>query len=115
MDMATATKLVHKTTTFMTRSTIKFWNITNRLAIEKEIDSKIEKKFKPKAITEATKAEVQVLDKIDLANPLKPLENYVNKRTKVQNTKLQQGIKNAKRLNCLGYTKNQELRLTKMV
>ena len=112
MDMATATKLVHKTTTFMTRSTIKFWNITNRLAIEKEIDSKIEKKFKPKAITEATKAEVQVLDKIDLVNPLKTLEDYMDKRIKVRLTKLQQEIKNTNCLNYLGDTKTQELMLT---
>ena len=43
MDMATATELVHKNATFVTRSTINFWNIMSSLAIEKEIDAKIEK------------------------------------------------------------------------
>ena len=40
------------------------------LVIKKEIDAKIEKEFKHKAIPKATEAAAQVLDQIHLATPL---------------------------------------------
>ena len=49
-----------------------------------------------------------MLDEIDLANPSKPLEDYIDKRIKAGQTKLRRELKNAQRLNCSGDAKNQE-------
>ena len=48
------------------------------------------------------------MDQIDLANPPKPLDDYIDKRIKAGQTKLRRELKNAQRLNCSGDAKNQE-------
>jgi hypothetical protein len=107
-DAVIVSELIAKTSSFVHNTTIKFWKEMSRLALEKEIDAKIERDLIPKTITAATEAAAQVLDKIDLANPPKPLDNYIDKRIKAGQTKLQRELKNAQRLNCSGDAKNQE-------
>ena len=87
---------------------INFWIEIDRLRVEKEIDAEIKRDLIPKSITAATEATAQVLDQIDLANPSKPLEDYIDKRIKAGQTKLRRELKNAQRLNCSGDAKNQE-------
>merc|ERR1711966_115712 len=113
MGEATINELVAKTATFVRRSTISFWIERDREAIEREIDAELERGFKPKSITEATEAAALVLDQIDLANPPKPLDDYIDKRTKEGNTKLRRELKNAKRLNYSGDNATQESKPTK--
>ena len=54
-----------------------------------------------------------MLDQIDLANPPKPLDDYIDKRIKEGNTKLRRELKNAKRLNYSGDNATQESKPTK--
>jgi len=92
-DNTTIAELVAKTATFVRRSTISFWIKRDRKAIEREIDAELEREFKPKSITEATEAAALVLDQIDLANPPKPLDDYIDKRIQEGNTKLRRELK----------------------
>ena len=112
-DKATITELVAKTATFVRHSTISFWIERDLEAIEREIDAELEREFKPKSITKATEAAALVLDQIDLANPPKPLDDYIDKRIKEGNTKLRRELRNAKRLNCSGDNATQESKPTK--
>jgi hypothetical protein len=112
-DKASTAELVAKTATFVRRSTISFWIERDREAIEREIDAELEREFKPKSTTEATEAAAMVLDQIDLANPPKPLDDYIDKRIKEGNVKLRRELKNTKRLNCSGDNATQESKPTK--
>ena len=47
------------------------------------------------------------MDQIDLANPPKSLDDYIDKRIKAGTTKLRRELKKSKRLNCLGDAKIQ--------
>ena len=114
-DALVITKLVGKTSTFFCNTTIEFWIEIDPLRIEKEIDAEIKRALVPKSITAAIIATAQVLDQIDLANPPKPLDNYINKRIKAGQTKLQRELKNDQRLNCSGNAKNRSRRPPKMV
>lgn len=112
-DKATTAELAAKTATFVRRTTISFWIERDREAIEREIDDELEREFRPKSITEATEAAALVLDQIDLANPPKPLDDYIDKRIKEGNVKLRRELKNSKRLNCSGDNATQESKPTK--
>ena len=107
-DKATITEILSKTACFVHDTTIKFWNVLSDLELEKEIDAEIKRDLVPKSITAATEAAAHVLDKIDLANPPKPLDDYIDKRIKAGQTKLRRELKNAQRLNCSGDARNQE-------
>ena len=48
------------------------------------------------------------MDKIYLANPPKPLNNYIDKRIKARQVKLQRELKNTNHLTCLGDAINQK-------
>ena len=91
-DEATIAELVAKTATFVRRSTINFWLERDREAIEREIDAELEREFKPKSITDATEAAAMVLDQIDLANPPKPLDDYIDKKIKEGTIKLRREV-----------------------
>ena len=107
-DALVVNELVGKILNFVRNTTIKFWIEIDRLRVEKEIEAEIKRDLIPKSITAATEATAQVLDQIDLANPSKPLEDYIDKRIKAGQTKLRRELKNAQRLNCSGDAKNQE-------
>ena len=79
----------------------------SNIELEKEIDAEIKRDLVPKSITAATEAAAHVLETIDLANPPKPLDDYIDKRIKAGQTKLRRELKSAQRLNCLGDAKNQ--------
>merc|ERR1711966_147785 len=112
-DKATIAELVTWAATFVRRITISFWIERDHEAIEREVDAELDREFKPKSITEATEAAALVLDQIDLVNPPKPLDDYIDKRIKEGNTKLRQELKNAKRLNYSGDNATQESKPTK--
>ena len=101
-DKATTTELVTKAATLVRSSTFNFWLARDREAIGREIDTKLEREFKPKSITKAAEAAAVVLDQTDLANPPKPLNDYIDKRIKDGNIKLRRKLKHATRLNFLG-------------
>ena len=84
----------------------------SNIELEKEIDAEIKRDLVPKSITAATEAAAHVLETIDLANPPKPLDDYIDKRIKAGQTKLRRELKSAQRLNCLGDAKNQESKPT---
>ena len=56
--------------------------------------------FKPKTITNVTEAVSTVIDKIDLANPPKELDDSVNKRLKKEMAELRRELATQKRSNC---------------
>ena len=99
-DALVITELVAKTSNFVCNTTIKFWIEIDRLRIEKEIVAEIKRDLIPKSIAAVTEATAQVLDQIDLANPPKPLDDYIDKRIKGGQTKLRRELKTAQRLNC---------------
>jgi hypothetical protein len=75
-------EVVAKTSSFVHNTTINFWNELSRLALEKEIDTKIKRDPILKSTTAATEAAAQVLDKIDLTTPPKSLDDYIGKKIK---------------------------------
>ena len=54
-----------------------------------------------------------VLDQTDLANPLKPLNDYINKKIKDGNIKLQQKLKKRKTFKLFGQRRNPEVKANK--
>ena len=74
-------------TTFELRQTIK------KKDQERNINAAIKKGFEPKLITTATEEMAAILNIIDLANPPKPLNDYINKRAKAGLDKLRQELK----------------------
>ena len=80
--------------------TFKLWNaITKKEEIE-EIDVKIKKAFASKAIISATEEVAMELDKIKLAYPPKPLDDYFDKKMKAGLAKLRHELANEHHLNC---------------
>ena len=50
----------------------------------KKIDADIKRDSIPKSITAATEAPAQVLDQINLVNPPKPIDDFIEERIKVE-------------------------------
>ena len=105
--------LLSKTKPLFASITYELWEQMDEADLTRKINALQLLEFKPKTITDATEAVSTVIDKIDLANPPKELDDYVDKRMKKELAKLRRELAAQKRLNYLGDSQNQESRPTK--
>jgi hypothetical protein len=105
--------LISKMKPLFASITYELWETMDEADLTRRINALQLLDFKPKTITDATEAVSTVIDKIDLANPPKELDDYVDKRLKKEMAKLRRELATQKRLNCSGGSQNQESRPTK--
>ena len=99
--------IVEDTFDLLIGSTFGLWDAIRGVDEERRINAAIKKAFEPVAITTATEDTTTVLDRIDLANPPKPLDNYIDKRLKAGLEKARRELTNSERKNYSGDTKIQ--------
>ena len=105
--------IVEDTYDLLIRSTFGLWDAIRGADKDRRINAAIKKAFEPVAIATATEDTATVLDRIDLANPPKPLDDYIDKRLKVGLEKAKRELKNSQKKNYSGDTKNQASTPTK--
>ena len=87
------------------RTTFVIWEVIKKKDKAGKINAAIKKSYKPKISIKATEETVTLLDKIDLANPPKSLNNYIINMLKARLDKYKAAEKEAKRRNCSVGTK----------
>ena len=80
--------LISKTKSVFALITYKLWEKMNEADLTRKINALQLLDFKPKTITDATEAVSTVTDKIDLPNPPREFDDYVDKRLKKEMAKL---------------------------
>ena len=89
--------------------TFELWDATIEKDLQREIDTAVKKAIAPKIFTTATEEMAAVLDGINLANLPKPLNNYIDKKTKMGVDKLRQDLKKLQQKYCSAGAKTQAL------
>ena len=78
------------------RTTFVIWEVIKKKDKAGKINAAIKKSYKPKISIKATEETVTLLDKIDLANPPKPIDDYIAKILKAGLDKHKTAEKEAK-------------------
>ena len=89
------------------------WEAIRRKDQSKQINAAIKKSYEPKIIEKATEEVAMVIDRLDLANPPKSLDNYVNKFVEAKINKAKTAAKQTQRNKYGADVKNQTSAPTK--
>ena len=73
------------------------WEAIRRKDQSKQINAAIKKSYEPKIIEKATEEVAMVIDRLDLANPPKSLDDYVNKLVEAKINKAKTAAKQTQR------------------
>ena len=89
------------------------WEAIRRKDQSKQINAAIKKSYEPKIIEKATEEVAMVIDRLDLANPPKSLDDYVNKLVEAKINKAKTAAKQTQRKKSGADVKNQTSAPTK--
>ena len=106
-DKSILFELVSKVSNFLVRVTLNLWESIDDKDEAAKINAALKAKRRLKLTAAATEQTSQMLSDIDLANPPKELDDYIDKRHKRQIATLRRELKNEMRKNCSGDRKNQ--------
>ena len=82
------------------RTTFELWEAIASKNKEREVNAAIKKFYEPKAIESATEEVAIAMDTIDIDNPTKHLEDYINKVVEGRIEKAKTAAKKKERKNC---------------
>ena len=77
------------------RTTFLLWEAIKKKDQARRINAAIKKSYEPKIIEKATEEVAMVIERLDLANPPKSLNNYVNKMVDARVNKAKAAAKKA--------------------
>ena len=99
-------KIVQSVDTLLYNITFKLWDYIDKADENAKINALLKSKREIKMTTSATEKTSQILSEIDLSNPPKELDDYIDKRHSSQVAKLRRDIKKELRKKYTGDRKN---------
>ena len=105
-NKATRVELLAEIQPIFMHTTFYLWEAIQKKDRARQVNAAIKKSYEPKAIETATEQVALAIDKIDIANPPKELEDYINKIIERRILKAKTTAKKNQRKNCGADAKN---------